>query len=67
MTSFILKCLRHAQSKSLCAYYVCEFIHGLVGPYKIYISWQAEVSNKQYFTIFQLILKFIIISIFHFL
>jgi hypothetical protein len=66
MTSFLLKCLRQAQGNNLCAYYVCEFIHSLVGPYKSYTSWQEEVSNKQHFTMFQLILKIVIISIFRF-
>jgi hypothetical protein len=28
-----------------------EYSH-LVGPYKTYTSWEAEVSNKQYFAIF---------------
>jgi hypothetical protein len=32
MTYFLLKFLREAQGKNLCAYYVCKFIHGLVGP-----------------------------------
>jgi hypothetical protein len=65
MTSFILKCLRQTQGNNLCAYYVCENIHTLVGPYKTYTSWEAEVSNKQDFAMFQQILKNIIISIFH--
>jgi hypothetical protein len=67
ITSFVLKYLRQAQSNNLCAYYVCENIHTLVDPYKTYTSWKAEVSNKQHFAMFQLILKIIIISIFHFL
>jgi hypothetical protein len=66
MTSFVLKCSRQAQCNNLCTYYICENIHNLVGPYKTYTSWEAEVSNKKYYTIFQLILKIIIISIFHF-
>jgi hypothetical protein len=64
MTSFILKCLRQAQGNNLCACYVCENIHTFVGPYKTYTSSEAEVSNKQYFTMSQLILKIIKISIF---
>jgi hypothetical protein len=66
MTSFVLKCLRQAQGNNLCAYYICKNIHTLVGPYKTYTSWEVEVSNKQHFAMFQLILKIIIISIFHF-
>jgi hypothetical protein len=67
MTSFVLKFLRQVQGNNLYAYYVCENIHTLVGPYKTYTSWEAEVSNKQYFSMFQLILKIIIINIFHFI
>jgi hypothetical protein len=66
MTPFLLKCLRQAQGNNLWAYYICQNIHTLVGPYKTYTSWEAEVSNKQYFAMLQLILKIIIISIFHF-
>jgi hypothetical protein len=46
MTSFVLKCLRQTQSNNLCAHYVCDNIHNFAGPYMIYISWKAEVSNK---------------------
>jgi hypothetical protein len=67
MTSFVLKYLTQAQGNNLCAYYVCENIHTLVDPYKTYTSWEAEVSNKQHFAMFQLILITIIISIFTFL
>jgi hypothetical protein len=66
MTSFVLKCLRQAQGNNLCAYYVCENIHNFVGSYMTYTSWKVEVSNKQYLPMFQLILKIVIISIFHF-
>jgi hypothetical protein len=52
MTYFVLKCLRQAQGNNLCAYYVCENIHGLVGPYKTYTSWRVEVSNKHHFAMF---------------
>jgi hypothetical protein len=47
--------------------YVYKNIHYFVDPYKIYTSWQVEVSNKQYIAIFQLLLKIVIISIFTFL
>jgi hypothetical protein len=42
MTSFVLKCLRQAQGNNLCAYYVCENIHTLVGPYNTYTSWKGK-------------------------
>ncbi|RLN04317.1 putative polyprotein [Panicum miliaceum] len=47
MISFVLKCLRQTQGNNLCPYYVCEFLHNYVGPYKIYIVWEAEVSRMR--------------------
>ena len=44
--SFLLKCMRRKQDINLCAYYVCENIHGLVGPQKALSDWEAEVSKK---------------------
>ena len=44
--SFLLKCMRQKQGTNLCTYYVCENIHGLVGPLKGWIDWEEEVSKK---------------------
>ena len=44
--SSLLKCMRQKQSTVLCAYYVCENIHGLVGPPKGWTDWEEEVSKK---------------------
>ena len=44
--SSLLKCMRQKQGTNLCAYYVCENIYGLVGPYKNMADWEAEVSIK---------------------
>ena len=38
--------MRQKQGTNLYAYYVCENIHGLVGPYKNMADWEAEVSIK---------------------
>jgi hypothetical protein len=45
ITSFLLKCLRQAHGNNLYAYYICENIHGLVGPQKTYTAWEMEVKN----------------------
>ena len=37
MIYIILKCTRQAQGNNLCAHYIMENIHGLVGPHKTYI------------------------------
>jgi len=44
--SSLLKCMRQKQGTNLCVYYVCENIHGLVGPQKDLADWEAEVSKK---------------------
>ena len=46
---------RQAQGNNLCAYYVIENLHGLVGAQKSYTRWQQEVSTNIY-SKFQLIL-----------
>ena len=46
MSSFLLKCMRLAQSNNLYGYYVCENIHGLVGPLKTFTTWEKEASKK---------------------
>ena len=39
--------MRQKQDTVLCAYYVCENIHGLVGgPPKGWTDWEEEVSKK---------------------
>ena len=38
--------MRQKQGTNLCANYVCENIHGLVGPRKDMVDWEAEVSKK---------------------
>ena len=66
MTPFLLKCLRQAQGNNLCAYYVCENVHDLVGSLKTYTTWQLE-GTKKLLSGFQLILLIDIINIFTFL
>ena len=38
--------MRQKQGTNLCAYYVCENIHGLIGPQKDMADWEAEVRKK---------------------
>ena len=38
--------MRQKQGTVLCAYYVCENIHGLVGPTRAWTDWEEEVSKK---------------------
>ena len=44
--SSLLKCMRQEQGTNLYAYYVCENIHGLVGPPRAWTNWEEEVSKK---------------------
>ena len=37
--------MRQKSGTVLCAYYVCENIHGLVGPPKGWTDWEEEVSK----------------------
>ena len=48
---------RQAQGNNLCAYYIMENLHMLVGPQKAYSKWQQEVSKK----LFKVSTRFVIV------
>ena len=38
--------MRQKPGTNLCAYYVCENIHAMIGPQKAMVDWEDEVSKK---------------------